>query len=457
MGIVNGDKKSIRQWLFGIIFFVFFLLIFLLNRMYPIHSDDWMYSFVFNENPARFIHNIRDVFVSQYNHYLYWGGRNVVHFIDQILLMIPALTREIINSLAFVLFILAIYKIANCGKALAPMLFLFIGAVLWLGLPTFPQTVVWITGSSNYLWGSLIVLSFLYNYYRFYITEKSKDTRLRALWMFLFGIIAGWTNENVSIALLFIIFSLLIYFSIRKIKVPLWFAAGLFGVGIGCAIMLAAPGNFIRSHDTHVSLNLDTKSLVEVLRFKARNIYLIYRYIPAVSALIAAYVVSVLIYWFVNKDNRNEKVLFGSVLFFIAAHISALAMIASPIFPVRASFCMHAFMIVAISILYGDLKFETRGTKIVNSLFLIALLIWSGSTYYCMYYNPLKYLRDRYKVREQYIKSQKDRGIKDIVLKESPIIMPGQFDFEDITADELSWRNRICADYYEVNSIKRIE
>ena len=132
-------------------------------------------------------------------------------------------------------------------------------------------------------------------------------------------------------------------------------------------------------------------------------------------------------------------------------------MIASPIFPVRASFCMHAFMIVAISILYGDLKFETRGTKIVNSLFLTALLIWSGSTYYCMYYNPLKYLRDRYKVREQYIESQKGKGIKDIVLKESPIIMPGQFDFEDITADELSWRNRICADYYKVNSIKRIE
>jgi len=74
-----------------------------------------------------------------------------------------------------------------------------------------------------------------------------------------------------------------------------------------------------------------------------------------------------------------------------------------------------------------------------------------------MYYNPLKYLRDRYKVREQYIESQKGKGIKDIVLKESPIIMPGQFDFEDITADELSWRNRICADYYKVNSIKRIE
>lgn len=425
--------------------------------MYPIHSDDWMYSFVFNEEPVRFIQNIGDVFVSQYNHYLYWGGRNIVHFIDQILLMISALPREIINSLAFVLFVLVIYKIANLGKALAPMLFLFIGAVLWLGLPTFPQTVIWITGSSNYLWGSLIVLSFLYLYYRFYITEKSKDTRLRALWIFLLGIISGWTNENVSIALLFILFSLLLYCIVRKKRIPLWFAFGVFGVGIGCAIMLAAPGNFIRSHDTHVALNLDTKPIGDVLMFKARNIYLIYRYIPTVSALIVVYIVSVLIYWFANKANRNEKVLLGSVLFFMAAHVSALAMIASPIFPVRASFCMHAFMIVAIAILYGDFKFETKGAKIINSLFLIVLLIWSGSTYYYEYYNPLTYLQARYKDREQYIELQKDRGVKDIVLKEPPIIMPGQFDFEDITADELSWRNRMCADYYEVNSIKRIE
>lgn len=454
--MTNKSKKSTRQWIFRVLFLVFFILIFLLNRMYPVHSDDWMYSFVFNEEPTRFIHNIGDIFVSQYNHYLYWGGRNVVHFIDQFLLLIPELPREIINSLGFMAFILVIYKMANQNNSLSPRLFLFVGSLLWLGLPTFPQTVIWITGSSNYLWGTLIVLFFLYNYYSFYITEKAKDSKIRALCVFIFGIVAGWTNENLSIALIFILFSLLLYCIIRKIKIPLWFAAGVLGVGIGCGIMLAAPGNFIRSHDTHVALNLDNKALSEVLWFKARNIYLIYKYIPTVFGLILAYLVSVLLYWYGNKQTRNLKILSASILFFIAAHISALAMIVSPIFPVRASFCMHAFMIVAIALLYGDFHFSTKLQKVLNISILSLLCISVGFTYYSIY-KPLSYLCDRYKFREQYIESEKSKGIKDIILYEPAIILPGKFDFEDITADQYAWRNSVCADYYQVHSIKRID
>ncbi len=455
--MVNEGNKNTRQWIFGIFFLVFFLLIFLLNRMYPIHSDDWMYSFVFNEEPVRFISNIEDIFVSQYNHYLYWGGRNVVHFIDQLLLLLPALPRELINSLAFMIFILIIYKIANSKKTLSPYLFLFVGAVLWLGLPTFPQTVVWITGSANYLCGTMIVLAFIYFYYDYIRTEKKKNSIIRNILFFVGGIIAGWTNENLVVAEIFILVMFFVYMKIRYIEIPSWTIYGFIGVCIGCVIMLAAPGNFLRSHDTHVALNLEGKPIGDVLWFKARNIYLIYRYIPTVLGLIIAYVLSVLIYCFVNKTKRNEKVILVSILFFIAAHISALAMIASPIFPVRASFCMHVLMIVAIAILYGDIKFGTKISNALNVLFLSILSVWMGWTYYSMYYVPLEYLHSRYETRELYIESERKKGVRDIIVSEPAIVMPGQFDFEDITADEMSWRNRICADYYKVKSIKRID
>lgn len=425
--------------------------------MYPIHSDDWMYSFVFNEEPVRFISNIEDIFVSQYNHYLYWGGRNVVHFIDQFLLLLPALPRELINSLAFMTFILVIYKIANYKKTLSPYLFLLIGTVLWLGLPTFPQTVIWITGSANYLWGTLIVLAFIYFYYDYIRTEKKKNSIIRNIVFLAGGVIAGWTNENLVVAEVFILLIFFVYMKIRYIAIPSWAVYGFIGVCIGCIVMLAAPGNFLRSHDTHVALNLEGKPIGDVLWFKARNIYLIYKYIPTVLGLIVAYTLSISVYFFINRTKKNEKVILASVLFFIGAHISALAMIASPIFPVRASFCMHAFMIVAIAVLYGDIYFRTKFGKVLNIIFLSILSVWCGWTYYDMFYKPLYYLSDRYKVRELYIESQKEKGVRDIIISEPPIIMPGQFDFEDITADEISWRNRICADYYKVNSIKRID
>lgn len=455
--MVNKGKKNASQWMFGLFFLIFYLLIFLLNRMYPIHSDDWMYSFVFNEDPVRFVSNIKDIFVSQYNHYLYWGGRNVVHFIDQLLLLIPALPREIINSLAFVTFILLIYKIANFGKKLSPYLFVFIGAILWLGLPTFPQTVVWITGSANYLWGTLIVLCFVYFYIDYVRTGKADNSILKRVLFFVGGIIAGWTNENLVIAELFILLMLLIAFRSCRLSIPGWAIWGFIGVCIGCLVMLAAPGNFIRSHDTHVALNLHNKPFADVMWFKARNIYLIYRYIPTICGLIITNLIFFLIYWISNRESRDIRVVFISILFFMAAHISALAMIASPIFPVRASFCVHAFMIVSIAVLYGNIRFTAKWANVVNILFLSVLSVWVGITYYYMYYNPLSYLRDRYNSREEYIQSQKKNGVKDIVLEEPPIILPGQFDFEDITSDDLSWRNRICADYYGVNSIKRIE
>lgn len=454
--MIDSRKKNVSKYVFGLFFIFFFVLIFVLNRMYPIHSDDWMYSFVFYEKPVRFIGNISDIIVSQYNHYFYWGGRNVVHFIDQLLLFISPSVREIINSLAFVAFILMIYKISKTKNTIQPTLFLFIGLLSWMGLPTFPQTVVWITGSANYLWGTLIVLYFMSFYIAYLKTEKASDSTIKRIFFLIGGIIAGWTNENLVVALIFSILVIFCFYRLMLIRIPVWAIIGFIGVCIGCIIMLAAPGNFIRSHDTNIALGLEGKPFFDVLKFKARNIYFIYKYIPSVGALIIGYVLSFFVYWFATKSYRDIKVLFISVLFFVSAQVSALAMIASPIFPVRASFCLHAFMIVAISVLYGALIFDTKCKRIANYLLLSVLFVCFVYVYKSIYI-PTSYLYERYNAREAYIEDQKKQGNKDVILYETAIILPGQFDFEDITDDNTSWRNSICADYYELNSIKRTE
>ena len=93
--------------------------------------------------------------------------------------------------------------------------------------------------------------------------------------------------------------------------------------------------------------------------------------------------------------------------------------------------------------------------KIINILILTALTVIFAFTY-SERYQILVSLADRYERRELYIEEQKEIGNKDIVLEEPPIILPAEFDFEDISNDPNSWRNGICADYYKLNSIKRI-
>ena len=451
-GIKDNNIKKIILGLFLIIFFV---LVFVLNRLYPIHSDDWMYSFIFNEDPPKRIANVVDIIVSQYNHYLYWGGRNIVHFIDQILLLLSPVTREIINSLAYITFSFVIYRIANKGNKTNPYLFLVVNLLIWILTPVFPQTVIWITGSSNYLWGTLIILAFVSYYYSFYINEKSANSILKNMLFLLGGIIAGWTNENSVIALIFILFTLFLYFKIRKIKIPQWTVYGFVGVCIGCAVMLLAPGNFIRSKDTHAAFNLIDKPFLDVLHFKARNVYWIYKYVNSIGILILIYACLNFIFFCQHKDSRNYTAWFGSLLFFAAAHISALAMIGSPIFPLRAAFCLSSFMIVSICILYANVKLNNMAMKIINILILTTLTTIFVFTY-SERYKVLNSLADRYEKRESYIEKQKETGNKDIVLEELPIILPAEFDFEDISDDPFSWRNSICADYYQLNSIKRI-
>ena len=94
--------------------------------------------------------------------------------------------------------------------------------------------------------------------------------------------------------------------------------------------------------------------------------------------------------------------------------------------------------------------------KIINILILTTLTTIFVFTY-SERYKVLNSLADRYEKRESYIEKQKETGNKDIVLEESPIILPAEFDFEDISDDPFSWRNSICADYYQLNSIKRID
>lgn len=439
-----SDKK-IQNISLSLVIVIFSILIYLLNRLYPIIGEDWDYSFLWemprSGSPTR-IKNISDIFISQYNHYIMWGGRSVVHSIDQFLLMLGTTWHDLINTIACIGFIFLIYKIINYGNKTNVKIFLYVALLLWFCVPEFLSLVLWITYSAVYLWGNLLILAFIYPYYKYYRKSYHCNEITMSVIMFLSGIIAGWTYENMSIALVgFLVLLLFIMKYYFKEKVPKWMIVGLIGVVIGCAILLFAPGNFNRAssmRDTEIHILSRGWSFVKNYIFHILILSILYLYV---------------FYLFLKKSviTSKKRLSILSLIFILSAHIGILVMIGSPIFPSRTLFGPIVLIIIAIGILYFNID---SLSKIYNKIdwILISIMLLFFTYDYVDKYKYINYLNDFWHQREVFVYEQKNKGVQDIVFTEGLIFKKGfiLYDFKQFTD---GWPNFAYAQYYGVRTV----
>ena len=236
--IINNKK------IFIISVILVFILVFVLNHFTPLIADDYSYSFGLNGK----INSIKDIIDYQVHHWQTWGGRSIAHSIAQLFLMLPKLTFNICNSLVYALFTLLLYKhIVGKSKILNPALYIIINLLAWFILPVYGQNMIWLIGSCNYLWMTTFVLAFLLPYRLTIDDDKNSKNIIKIIVMFLFGIIAGWSNENTSAVMLLAIIIFIGYKLYNKKKISLWYYSGFIGSLIGFLMMVLAPGNSVRS------------------------------------------------------------------------------------------------------------------------------------------------------------------------------------------------------------------
>lgn len=446
-----------RNIFLGILVLFSFIFIYILNYNFPIHSDDWVYTFIFGQDETIRINNIVDIFPSQYHHYMLWGGRSVVHFIAQILLMLESIPRAIANSTVYCLFLFFIYKLSNKGTSDSPILFTILFCTAWLSLPYFPQTVLWTTGSANYLWGTTIGICFLYPAYCYFLnSESSKESPKNYVANYLYfvaGILTGWTNENLAIAIIFLLISLLIYLKISHQYIPKWILMGLIGTIIGCTIMLLAPGNLIRSTEINEALGLNEKTLKDLFLYKARNIYLIYKYLPQINLLTILYLCLFAAHILWIKRTINNKKIYGSFIFLLAAHLSIFVMMGSPIFPPRATFCSITFLMIANGILLSELNYNKYQKSASLMVLLILLIVFYFS--YIKRYESITVFKNEIKEREMLINEAKNNKDYNIIFTKK-LHLPYYFDFEDLSRETSDWRNKAFSKYYNIESVQLI-
>lgn len=347
---INNNKKY-RSAIWAVVILFCFGFILLLNILTPMMTDDYSYKFIFGSmNPVA---SLGDIIESQTRHYFEWGGRTVVHVITQLLLMLPPIAIDVLNSLAYTVFILLIYLLIKGRNKNSISLFLLIFISVWFLQPSFGDTILWTTGSANYLWGTILILLFLLPY-RFHNTNKKSKGYLSSILFFIYGIIAGWTNENSAAAMILIAMFFVYTYYRKQLSIPKWAINGILGAIIGYLCMILAPGNMARAN-TAMSFDL----YVFLYRFVQHTLSLI----NYCGILIILYLIlTALIFSVKTKDILNRTIT-PSFIFMVGFLAAVYSMILSPTFPPRAWFGAITFIIIAIGIVYHELCLSVYGFR----------------------------------------------------------------------------------------------
>lgn len=446
----KSNGKNISGLLFILLVLFFSGLILLLNLTYPLYADDWGYTFITGSELTRKITRIADIFESQYNHYFVHGGRVIAHIIVELLLYVGGWKSDVLNSLGYIVFVLVIYKIANNQKTVNISLFFIINILIYFFQPAFSQTILWITGSGNYLWCGLIIVLFTYVYVKGFLRPNKAHCIPKALIMFFAGIIAGWTNENTAFGML-VVLCLIIFYAKRKDGfVPAWMLSGILGAVIGYILMVAAPGNFVRYNESLVNNSVEEVSKVKF--YLTRMLPVIGDFYKFALSLVFIYFFTLFTYmYFVPK--KDKKVLYLSVVFMIGGIAADLAMIASPEFPPRAWFGIITFLIIAISILYANIPSDNGYLFAVKSL----ICIFAGIYFILSFqrgYKDLSKINEVFERREAVINRQQNKADFDFVTTETINPQTGFPLIDEIPSDSTHWINMFYLRYHNIKSFK---
>lgn len=93
--------------------------------------------------------------------------------------------------------------------------------MVWFFIPVYGQTMLWVDGSANYMWGSILRLAALLPL-RLHV-QAARPAAGSWWWLLLSipaGVIAGWTNENSGAAFLVIVGLFLLYNRANKGRIP---------------------------------------------------------------------------------------------------------------------------------------------------------------------------------------------------------------------------------------------
>lgn len=381
--------------LFSLVFLTIYVMIVIVALKTPIHSDDFSYSFL-GLNPGDHI-----------NHYITWSGRLVADYISTIILSFK--NHYIIASLNSLGSTLLIYNIAklpcslsgSTDKIRVSVIAIFAFLLYWCGSPNLGQVMFWVVGTANYAWTTLIVIYFLRKIIEAKITNKNINN-YTAIFIFFLGLIAGCSNENTGVTLVFILAIMSIYYKLTTGEIGKATLTGLIGASFGASALILAPGNYVRA-------NLPLLEDWRMASFSTKFIKFLFRTIPDVMShnwlvFIAIGVLSISLLAMKSDCKKFIFLIVGASIFFL---VSNAVMFASPWYPPRAMNTQFIFLICLVAILLHAIPTKDFSKIAVPSIF--ALLVLFIPTY-ASTLTAYTHAYEQSKIRVAIIKNAKKNG-----------------------------------------------
>ena len=372
MIIINEKNNGIysiikRNYLTIAVLIIIFAILLILNSKTLYTADDYVYRFVYHlPTPEKHMEKITTSLIpySMWNHYLNWNGRFVAHSIIQYFMQFNTkVPFNIFNSLAYVGLVALINWISLkiTGKNNNPYMLALIFFFTWFFIPFFGQSVLWLSGSGNYLWMSLIYLGFiLFNLKRH---ELNFTNVLSAI---LLGFLTGASNENSGPAAVLIVLLFMLKRFIKERKINLVTIIGVIFSAIGFLVMMLSPGSQKRGtmQRTFETIQNNFRGIFKLSFNDLKWAYLIF-------------VVLLLITILMKKVTFDELL---TVSFFFMGHLAAIyVMVFSPEHPERTFFGGTMFLGIAIFILayclFNGTKMIALGLVLICSIGFIVSFI----------------------------------------------------------------------------------
>ena len=346
-----------------IILLLIFILMFILNALTPLLSDEYFSAFIWPQRvrlndvsyeAVRRVSSLEDVFRGLIGYYFTWGGRVPGGFPVSFFVWQGKEYFNPINALMVPALVAEIYWLSHEGKVSVtfnPSYLIWIFFALWAFNVSFIDTCLWLAGSSNYLWMLVIILAFLIPYIRSYFDNSAfeNDTVTLIIGMFFMGLLAGWSHETTNCWIIIMLFYLL-YESRKKGELRLWKITGFTGFCLGYALLVFAPGNFSR-----LQMQQNTNSVVidsSLLSAKIVELVIILLF----HFIIWYFVVSFFFKYKKKKEKYTHKdtqlYLNMARLFILTAFGSGLMMFFIPSIGYRPSFLSLVYLIIASAFLF---------------------------------------------------------------------------------------------------------
>ncbi len=247
-----------------IVFGVFGIFLFTINYLFPTQSDDLGTDF--------------GGLSGAINMYMNWNGRFGellrTAFIGA---LAPTLFFKITNTIVGIVFILSWFVIiyARLPRNFNDSVILALSILCLLFFSAFGSIFIWAAGCLNYLWAYTLVLLvcipyriFWFHYFNHHKIIPQSYSSLMVIGIIGFCIAsfcAGMSNEITGIIVVILHICILCYaIFIAKIKLPLWYYAGMLFFFLGFLALYFSPGHAKRAA-LFIELNIEYYSIGDFL------------------------------------------------------------------------------------------------------------------------------------------------------------------------------------------------